>query len=377
MSIRKIETIEERRKFVEKTAGVSLKAITVYPKELEEASQINCENMIGATSLPLGIAGPLKIQTKNYYIPLCTTEGALVASVNRGCKAISLSGGANVLVENIGATRGPVFSTSGIKESWRLKKWLVTHFDIIDHCSRETSSHLRLLKLDVQVVGKQVFVRFYFDTQDAMGMNMATIASARIVKLIEEQTGIKCLAVAGNYDIDKKPSFLNFISGRGKKVWAEVVLKKKVIEEVLKTTPDNLHKAVEAKCHLGSIMAGSLGFNAHFANIIAAIFLATGQDAAHVVEGSLGVTTTEIVDNGLYISVYLPDLMVGTIGGGTYLPAQKEALEILGIAGGKKGINATRFAEIIGTSVLAGEISLLSSISEGSLASAHQKLARK
>ncbi|MCR4263776.1 MAG: hypothetical protein NUV98_03610 [Candidatus Roizmanbacteria bacterium] len=182
------------------------------------------------------------------------------------------------------------------------------------------------------------------------------------------------MAIAGNFDIDKKPAVLNSISGRGKRVWAEVLFPKNIVSSVLKTTPDKIEKVWKAKCMIGSALSGSIGFNAQYANIVAAIFIATGQDPAHVVEGSNGITTVEIQKNGdLYCSVYLPSLMVGTVGGGTGLATQKEALSIMGVSGNGK---AQEFAEIIAGTVLAGEISLLASLAEGSLARAHETLAR-
>jgi hydroxymethylglutaryl-CoA reductase (NADPH) len=219
-------------------------------------------------------------------------------------------------------------------------------------------------------------VRFVFDTQDAMGLNMVTIATNAIVAHIKAKTGISCLALSGNFCVDKKPSWQNFINNRGIKVWAEVVLTKKVLADVLKTSAKKVYDVWLAKCMLGSAMSGSMGFNAQFANVVAAIFLATGQDVAHVVEGSMGITTTEVVGEDLYVSVYLPDLMVGTVGGGTGLVTQKEALSMLGVAGGNEGKNSKQFAEIIAAAVLAGEISLLSSLEEGTLSHAHQVLGR-
>ena len=189
------------------------------------------------------------------------------------------------------------------------------------------------------------------------------------------------VSVAGNYDVDKKPSWLNSIEGRGHKAWAEVMLPSSVLRSVLKITASKLYEVWLAKCMIGSAMSGSMGYNAHFANIIAALFLATGQDPGHVGECSVGITTMEVVDKSdLYISIYLPDLMVGTVGGGTGLATQKEALSILGVSGGspsgEDGKNAQKFAEIIAGAVLAGEISLLASLSEGTLSKTHEMLAR-
>ncbi len=383
MKIRDLKTIEERRKFIEKKLKMKLPAIKTYPERLEEAQFKNCENMIGATSVPLGVAGPLKVHGSRftvhgkYYIPLATSEGALVASVNRGCKAITESGGAAVDSHRAGVTRGPVFRVASLKEHDKLYTYLTSHLDELKKVAEVTSHNLKLKKLLTRGVGRYRYVRFVFDTHDAMGMNMATIATDALVKFIEKNTGISCLSIAGNFDIDKKPSWLNAIENRGMKVWAEATLSSTVIDKILKTTASRIHEVWLAKCMIGSALSGSLGFNAQYSNVIAAIFLATGQDMGHVGEGSIGITTTEIIgEKDLYISVCLPDLMVGTVGGGTGLPTQKEALKILGVFGGNEGKNAQTFAEIVGASVLAGELSLLASLAEGSLASAHQKLAR-
>lgn len=379
MSIRNLKTIDERRSFIAKYKKITLDSVKIYPPEFKKAQFKSCENMIGATQIPLGVAGPVVINGNyargEFYIPLATTEAALVASVNRGCKAITQSDSATVVVEDVGATRGPVFKTAGIQESLKFKKWLQENLIDIKKIASKTSKHLTLKKLDARIVGRSVYVRFYFDTDEAMGMNMATFATDSINRFIGDKTGINCLSVAGNFDTDKKPAWLNFILGRGKKVWAEVIIPKDVIAKTLKTTAKNIYKIWESKCMIGSIMSGSMGFNAHFANVIAAMFIACGQDVGHTVEGSLGITTTEIINDDLYISIYLPDLMVGTVGGGTYLPSQKEALLIMDINGAKN--SSFKLAEIVGTAVLAGEISLLASLAEGSLASTHKRLARK
>ena len=373
MTLKDFKTTKERREYLEKTLNVKLNKIAQIETDEEN---IHCENLIGSTTVPLGVAGSLKIQNsefriQNYFIPLATTEGALVASVSRGCKAINLSGGAKTFVENVGVTRGPVFETSGLQESFVFKKWLKDNFELLKMEAEKTSSYLKLKKLGTRIVGTYVYVRFYFDTDQAMGMNMITIATDSINRLIETKTKIKCLSVSGNFCIDKKPAWLNFISGRGKRVWAEVILKKEVVKEVLKTTPESFFEVWLAKCMIGSAMSGSLGFNAHFANIVAAFFASTGQDLAHVVEGSMGVTTAKILDNGdLYVSVYLPSVMLGIVGGGTKLKIKQEALSIIGTK------TSLQLAEVLGGAVLAGEISLLASLAEGSLAETHEKLGR-
>ena len=375
INLREFKTVAQRREALEKNLGISLKNIGSYSLNEGFASSRNCENMIGAAQIPLGVAGPLKIKNKNYFLPLATTEGALVASVNRGCRAVSLSGGVRVLVENIGITRGPVFKTNSLLASAELKNWLEEHFADLNNLAKETSGHLELKKLETQILGRNVFIRFYFDSQEAMGMNMATIAVDKFASFIEKQTGNHCLALSGNFCVDKKASWFNFVLGRGKRVWAEAQISEKIVEEVLKTTPEKISQVWLNKCLLGSALSGSIGFNAHFGNIVAAIFAACGQDLGHITEGSLGITTTELVGKDLHISIYLPDLPIGTIGGGTTLETQKEALNLMGIKNGKKG-SSLQLAGIIGGAVLAGELSLLASLAEGSLALAHQKLTR-
>ncbi|PJA55470.1 3-hydroxy-3-methylglutaryl-CoA reductase [Candidatus Roizmanbacteria bacterium CG_4_9_14_3_um_filter_33_18] len=374
MSLKDFKTTKERREFLEKELRVRLENIS--KAHVDDEKTIHCENLIGTTSLPLGVAGPITVKNeelriKNYYLPLATTEGALVASVSRGCKAINLSGGATSFVENVGVTRGPVFETSGLGESMEFKKWLEDNFKLLKVEAEKTSSYLKLKKLGTRVAGTYVYVRFYFDTGMAMGMNMVTIATDEMSRFIEKNTKVKCLSVSGNFCVDKKSAWSNFILGRGKKVWADVTLKKEVVKEVLKTTSEKFFEVWLAKCIIGSAISGSLGFNAHFANIVAAFFAATGQDLAHVVEGSMGVTTSKVLKNGdLYVSVYLPAVMIGTVGGGTKLKIKQEALSIIGTK------SSVKLTEVLGGAVLAGEISLLASLAEGSLSRTHEKLGR-
>jgi hydroxymethylglutaryl-CoA reductase (NADPH) len=373
MNLRDFKTPEERRSALEKETGVELTRI--QSALVDHEADIHCENLIGAVSVPLGVAGPLLVAGesvhKEVYVPLATTEGALVASVSRGAKALTECGGAVVRLEHVGTTRGPVFEVKGIEEAMKVKKWLDDHFDEIRVVAEETSSHLKMTKIGSRILGRYLYLRLYFDTQDAMGMNMVTIASDTIVRYISEKTGIHCIAVAGNFDIDKKPAWLNFLSGRGRRGWAEAVISPETLKNVLKSNAKSITEVVKVKCWGGSMMAGSLGFNAHFANITAAFFAATGQDLAHVVEGSLGVTTAEVEEDGsLYFSIYMPDIMIGTVGGGTKLKTQLEARSLL------HAESAGELAEIFVAAVLAGELSLIASLAEGSLASVHTRLGR-
>jgi hydroxymethylglutaryl-CoA reductase (NADPH) len=376
-SLRDFTTSTQRKEYLENELGIKLNSISKFSFTEEEASGRNIENLIGAAQIPLGIAGPLSINNlkEDVFIPLATTEGALVASISRGAKAISLSGGVHVEYNDAGVSRAPVFKTTGIKKNAEVKKWLQENFKTIKSLCEKNSKHLKLKKIEPAFAGRSLFIKFIYDSSDAMGMNMATIATENAVKFIERGTGINCLSLSGNYDVDKKPAWINFINGRGKQVWADTVIKKEIVESVLKTTSDKICNLILRKVLTGSAMAGSMGFNAHFSNTVAAIFTATGQDLGQVVEGSLGITAGETLDNGdLYFSVYLPNLMIGTVGGGTGLPTQKESLEIMRASGSGK---AQRFAMIVAGAVLAGELSLLSSQAEGTLAKAHITLGRK
>jgi len=371
-----------RRLVLEKMLNIQLANIGFTTIEWNKVVGRNIENPIGAVQVPLGIAGPLKIlgdyAKGEFYIPLATTEGALVASINRGCKAITLSGGAKVKILNDSMSRAPLFKTSSIEEAVKLVEWVKEHFEEIKAEAESTTRHGKLLRIDPFIVGNNVWLRFIYSTGDAMGMNMVTIATDKACKYIENSLGLKCLSLSGNLCVDKKPSLMNMLFGRGKTVIAEAVIKKDIVKEVLKTTPKKIVEVNVRKNLLGSARAGSLSFNAHYANIVAAIFIATGQDAAQVVESSMGYTWAELVGEDLYISVTLPSLEVGTVGGGTRLPTQREALQIMGVygSGNPPGTNAKKFAEIVAAAVLAGELSLLAALSAGHLAEAHRRLGR-
>jgi hydroxymethylglutaryl-CoA reductase (NADPH) len=386
LDLRLSKSVIERRNKLETELNISFPAIGQFNLDEDIAPYRNCENMVGTIKVPLGIAGPLTLKndtdTEEYYLPLATTEGALVASISRGCKAIGLSGGFRVDSDYVGATRGPVFATGSILGGRKFTAKLDELSNEIKSVAASTSSHLTLTSWIPKIIGQYVYVRFVFDCQDAMGLNMVTIASEKIAEMLEKKAGVECISLSGNFCVDKKPSWQNNIYGRGYSVRAEVVIPEDILQKTLKTNSFAFYRTWLGKCMVGSAISGSLGFNAQYANIISAIFIATGQDPAHVVEGSQGITTAEVkLDKndkpiGLYISINLPSLMLGTVGGGTGLKSQNEALSILGLNGGNHGENARKFAEVVSGAVLAGEISLLASLSEGSLARAHQKLGR-
>lgn len=381
MNLRNFVDVNSRRRALEKHLRISLPNIGTYSLDMRQASIKNCENMIGVAQVPLGIAGPITIirqqsVTSHHYLPLATTEGALVASINRGCKVVTESGGVTVFSKKVGITRAPVFYVHNINEGNKFINWLKSHFSEIKKIAENTSSHLTLLEMKHWLLGRSLYVRFIFDTQDAMGMNMATIAVSAITEFIEKQTNTRCISASGNMCVDKKPNYLNFIEGRGYTVRADIFIPQKIISSILKTQKTKILEVSERKLQHAGILSGAIGSNAHIANVLSAIFLATGQDIAHISECAAAVTTVEDDKEGLYVSVYLPDLVIGTVGGGTTLATQKEALKIIGLNPEKEKGTGEKLAKIIAAAALAGEISLLASLAENTLAKAHKKYAR-
>ena len=377
-----LDAIRARREFIEKETGTTLENIGIFSLDIERVVKRNCENMIGTIQVPVGVAGPLLVQGEyaqgSYYLPLATTEGALVASVNRGCSAITQAGGAQVRILHDGMTRAPVFAADSVVHAKQVADWVAAHYDELREAAESTTSHGKMTDIVTYITGTSVFVRIEFDTKDAMGMNMVTIASAKVADLIAQGTGARLIALSGNMCADKKPAAINGIMGRGRSVVAGVALSHDLIRKILKTDAKNLLEVNYRKNLVGSARAGSMGFNAHAANVVAAMFIACGQDAAHAIDGSTCITTVDHTDSGVYIAVTLPSLPVGTVGGGTGLETQQECLRILGAAGSGNppGTHAKKLGEIIGAAVLAGEISLLGAIAAQHLARAHQQLGR-
>ncbi len=366
--------VEERLKAVEELTGEDLREITDYTFDPQLASK-NIENMIGVTQIPLAFAGPVMIKgdvaNGPFLVPLATTEGALVASVSRGMSVITASGGSRVKVFGDAMTRAPILRVDGIDHAMEVIKWISEHTEEIDEAVSSTTKHGQLLSIEPFPNGRNLHLRLSFRTGDAMGMNMATIASEAVCKLISRNTGAVTVSVSGNMCTDKKPAALNAILGRGKYVLAECTVPKDIVEKKLHSTTDAIVELNTRKNLIGSAMAGSLGFNAHAANMVAALYIATGQDPAHVVEGSLCMTTCENVDGDLYIAVRMPAVEVGTVGGGTRLPSQQAALRMIGCLGEGK---AVRFGEIVAVTVLSGELSTLGAQAAGQLAEAHKQL---
>jgi hydroxymethylglutaryl-CoA reductase (NADPH) len=373
---------EARRRFIAAETDTDLDTLGAYTFDAARASEANIENMVGGTQVPVGVAGPVTIDGGaaggEYYLPLATTEGALVASVNRGLSAIDDAGGATARVTDSGMTRAPVFRVSGVAEAETVVEWVDEHTDDLREAAESTTSHGELLAVEPYVVGDNVYLRFAYDTKDAMGMNMATIATRETADLVEAETPAELVAISGNLCTDKKPAAINAVEGRGRTVTADVVLDRDLVEETLKTTPEAMVEGNTRKNLVGSAKAGSLGFNAQAANVVAASFLATGQDEAQVVEGANAITTMDTRNGDLYASISLASLEVGTVGGGTNLATQSAGLEILGLGGSgdPPGSNADALAEVIAVGALAGELSLVAAFCSRHLASAHEDLGR-
>lgn len=372
------EALDIRREFIERHSNCQLEKIADYTLDMELAFAKNIENPIGTVQIPIGVAGPLKVNGEYakdaFFVPLATSEGALLASVNRGCSAITAAGGANARVIDDKMTRAPAIKTDSIVEAVNVKKWFEDKFDELKEIAESTTSHGKLVKIDpIIIVGNYVYPRFVYSTGDSMGMNMVTIATEKVLAKLHEDLGVHALALSGNLCVDKKPAAINIVEGRGKTVVADILIPESIVRAKLKTTAKAIEEVNTAKNLIGSAAAGSMAFNAHFANMIGAIFLATGQDEAHVVEGSLGITTAEDRDGDLYFSVNMPDLPIATIGGGTRLETANEGLQIIDCAGSGK---VNKFAEIVISTVMAGELSLIAAISAGHLAKAHQELGR-
>jgi|SRR6185312_4631035 len=340
----------------------------------------NIENFIGMTMIPTGIIGPLKIHGTSaegdFYVPLSTSEGALVASFNRGAKACYEAGGAISFCIEEAVCRSPLFKFNSLVEVGLFLSWITGQKEIFKKITSEHSRFAQLKDMKSNIEGNQLILSFEYYTRDAAGQNMSTLCTKEICKYIIEQAPVKPLYwyIESNYSGDKKATALSFSQVRGKKVSAEISLSEKVVREVLKTNPETMEKYWRSST-IAVIQSGSIGAQGHFANGLAALFIATGQDVACVAEASVGITRMELQPDGsLYTSVTLPNLMVGTVGGGTSLPTQKECLEMMDCYGEGK---AVKFAEICGAVVLAGEISIAAALAAGHFSDAHKKFGRK
>ena len=368
--------MNERLQWMNKKFSLELKHIK-GGKTNAELLKGNIEHFIGMSQIPTGIAGPLKVNGANakgqFYVPLATTEGALVASVNRGMNILTKSNGANAKVISEQMTKAPMFILRNAEGAIRLGNWVDLNFLKIKKEAESATKHGKLARIEKFLLGRRLVLKMCYTCGDAMGANMITMMTQKACEFINSHNGIESYMLQCNLEGEKKVSYMNFFSGRGKQVYADAAIPKELVEKYLHTTVDKIMFTAQ-NSNLGSMMSGMVGTNAHIANIITAVFIATGQDVAHVHDSSVGITTFDKTNEGdLYVSVNLPCLAIGTIGGGTGLGTQKECLEIMGCSGSGK---ANKLAEIIAASVLAGELSLAGSHAAGDFAFAHDKFGR-
>lgn len=345
--------------------------------------QNKIESYIGSVEIPVGLVGPLLyIQGATeelVYAGAATLEGALVASMNRGVKATSLSGGIKTTFVHQKMVRCPLFIFHTAEEAVIFAKWLPAHFEAIKKEAEQHSNHAQLVAIDPVITDTAVHTRFYYTTGDASGQNMSTTCTWHAMLFIvtlfnktQEQIQIKNYVIEGNGSSDKKVSSHAVKQGRGAHVTAECYLKESVIEKVLRTSSDKLMECFIPSQKLTKI-DGMFGYNINVANAIAAIFAATGQDLGSLHESSVGILNLEKKEDGLLFKLTLPTLVVGTVGGGTSLPKQNEMLHLMKCEGNG---NLKRFAQLITAFTLSLEISTFAAIVSGEFAKAHEKLGR-
>lgn len=372
------EAAAVRREFLQEKSGVELKHTGHYsidPAQVEG----NTENFIGVVQMPVGVAGPLTIHGEyaqgDFYVPLATTEGTLVASYSRGMKVLSESGGAKVTVVEEFMQRAPLFEFADAREAAAFSRWLDDNFEAIRQQADSTTSVGRMTHIQKWVIANKLYTRFNYTTGDAAGQNMTGKATHFACRWILDQYpgAIENFALSSGIETDKKHSHMNRMHSRGKRVVAEAVVKKDVLWKLMRAEPEKMFK-LRLRSMLGSMLAGSAYNGPHSANGIASLFIATGQDEANVVESHTGFAFMDLTPEGdLYYSVTLPSVICATYGGGTGLPTQRECLELLGCYGEGR---ARKLAEIIGATVLAGDLSLAAAIVADEWVSSHDRLGR-
>ena len=372
------EIIKERQHFLKTIAQSDLANLTQYSINPKKTVG-NIENFIGFSQVPLGLAGPLKVNGEHangeFYIPMATTEGTLVASYNRGMKLTSMAGGIKTTILDDAMQRAPIFVFEDARYSKKFEAFVRANFAQIKAIAEESTTVGKLQGIEQYTVGKMRWLRFNFTTGDAAGQNMVTKATHKACYWMLENgiEGLEHFAMAANMDTDKKHSQLNTLHTRGKRVVAEITLPNDFLKEVMHTTGEALFKQRQYS-NIGSILSNSVSNGAHFANGLTAMFIATGQDVANIAESSAGIAYSELKPNGdYYYSCTIPSLIMATYGGGTALPSQKECLEIMDCYGAGK---AHKLAEIMAAVVLCGEISLGSAIVANEWVSSHEKYGR-
>lgn len=371
------DIIRKRQDFVQEYTGATLHHIRQYSFE-PGVTQGNIENFSGVAQVPLGFAGPLLIDGEHakgeFFIPMCTSEGTLVASYSRGMKLLNMCGGVKVTVVEDRMQRSPAFAFDSAREARDFVHWVDLHMEEIRGHAESSSKVAKLLDIERYIASRLVYLRFNYFTGDAAGQNMVSMCTFTACNWILSQVStVKHFYMDGNISTDKKASFINNLNTRGKRVIGEIRIPREFMIQNMRVDPVTLDYLCRA-CQLGAFLGGAVSNGLHAANALAAIFIATGQDVANVSESSSGMVCTEITPEGdLYGSLTLPSLIVATYGGGTGLPTQRECLELLGCYGPGK---ALKFAEIVTAAATAGEISLAGAIASLDWVTSHERLGK-
>ncbi|WP_376694694.1 hydroxymethylglutaryl-CoA reductase [Wenzhouxiangella sp. EGI_FJ10305] len=373
------DIIGARQRFIKERTGADIEHIARYSFD-PAITRGNIEHFTGAAQIPLGIAGPLHVRGQHadgeFYVPLATTEGTLVASYNRGMRVIRESGGVKCAVVGDNMQRAPVFAFEDAAAARRFADWLKERTEKLREVCAESDRFVTLKYVDYYLASRFCYTRFNFTTGDAAGMNMvgkATFAACNWILQNFDGAEVKDFYLEANLATDKKASQINTMRTRGKRVTAECTVKRQVLQDVMDADTEQLYMHSKI-ASIGSMLSGANNNGAHAANAITAIFIATGQDVANVAESSTGILYTELTeDKDLYISTTLPSLIVATLGGGTGLATQSESLRIMDCEGPGK---VMKFAEIVAGTVLAGEISLGAAISSLDWVSSHDQYGR-
>ena len=367
----------ERMEFVREATGACPDHLGRYSID-PAALAGNIENFVGAAQVPIGLAGPLLVDGEHargeFYVPMATTEGTLVASYNRGMKLLHRAGGVRTTVMDDRMQRAPVFGFDSARGALAFGQWVTANFDAIKREAEATTRTGRLIDIQQFSASRYMFLRFNLTTGDAAGQNLAGKATSRACDWIRANyPGVRYFCLESNLATDKKSSQINILATRGKRVTAEATIPADLIREVMHTTPEQMFRARQIS-NLGGLMSGVNNNGSHSANGITALFVATGQDIANVAESSAALVHTELLaDGGYYYSITIPALIVATYGGGTGLPTQRECLELLGCYGTGQ---VRKFAEIVAATVLCGEISLGSAVVSEEWVAAHERLGR-
>lgn len=367
------EFVAHRVRWLSEVTNTKFKHITtrsVAPQDMKG----NIENFVGMAQVPIGIMGPLKINGQfakgTFYVPMATTEGALVETFQRGAIAITKAGGANTAILKDENYLDPIFILNDLKAVRNLIDWVESNFEVLKQKVKQRTQHGILNSITPYVIGRRVVLKFSYFTDDAMGANMINLATNQLCEFIAKSVPVERYLLRSNMSSEKKAAAVNLLFNYGKEVVVEVTLPRKVVIRYLNSSPEAISQAWHSWA-LGSIHAGMYGINAQFANGLAALFIACGQDVAHIVNASVGINMLEMtIDEDLYASLKLPNILVGTVGGGTALGTQKECLEMIGCYGKGK---SKKFAEIVAAVLLSGELGICAGITSGEFQKPHMR----